>query len=92
MSGLFKHDFVTILPLSLSVKEFRKSVNIWGSYRQQFSVLFFLTHGVVIVIDSSVVIHSHDRRYSDFCSYCSPGRCHYIDLVGPCLVNYCLIR
>jgi len=26
------------------VKEFRKSVNIWGSYGQEFSVLF-LTHG-----------------------------------------------
>jgi len=29
------------------VKEFRKSVNIWGSYGQEFSVLFFLRHSVV---------------------------------------------
>jgi len=28
------------------VKEFKKSVNIWGSYGQEFSVLFFLTHSV----------------------------------------------
>ena len=31
---------VANLPPSLSVKEFRKSVNIWGSYRQEFSVFF----------------------------------------------------
>ena len=31
-----------LLPsLSVSAKEFRKSANIWGSYRQEFSVLFF---------------------------------------------------
>jgi len=29
--GIFKHESVANLPLSLSVKEFRKSVNIWGS-------------------------------------------------------------
>jgi len=33
---------VANLPVSLLVKEFRKSVNIWGSYGQKFSVLFFL--------------------------------------------------
>jgi len=27
--------------VSLPVKEFWKSVNIWGSYGQEFSVLFF---------------------------------------------------
>ena len=27
--------------MSLPVKEFRKSVNIWGSYGQEFGVLFF---------------------------------------------------
>ena len=32
--------------MSLSVKNFRKSVNIWGSYGQEFSVLILLTHGV----------------------------------------------
>ena len=44
--GYLKYDLVTNLPLSLPVKEFRKLVNIWGSYGQEFSVLFFLTHGV----------------------------------------------
>ena len=40
-SGIFKHAFIANLPLSLSVKEFCKTVNIWGSYGQEFSVLFF---------------------------------------------------
>ena len=45
--GLFKYEFVANLPVSLPVKEFWKSVNIWGSYGQQFGVLFFLRHSVV---------------------------------------------
>jgi len=36
--------------MSLPVKEFRKSVNIWGSYGQEFSVLFFLRHSVYISV------------------------------------------
>jgi len=36
-SGIFKYEFVANLPVSLPVK----SVNIWGSYGQEFSVLFF---------------------------------------------------
>jgi len=39
--GLFKYEFVANLPVSLPVKEFRKSANIWGSYGQEFGVLFF---------------------------------------------------
>jgi len=39
--GIFKYEFVANLPMSLSVKEFGKSVNIWGSYGQELSVLFF---------------------------------------------------
>ena len=45
-SGIFKYEFVANLPVSLPVKEFWKSVNIWGSYGQEFSVLFFLRHSV----------------------------------------------
>jgi len=43
--GIFKYESIANLPMSQSVNEFRKSVNIWGSYGQEFSVLF-LTHGV----------------------------------------------
>ena len=39
--GIFKYEFVANLPVSLPVKEFWKSVNISGSYGQEFSVLFF---------------------------------------------------
>jgi len=35
------HRECTNLPVSLSAKEFWKSVNIWGSYGQEISVLFF---------------------------------------------------
>jgi len=38
---IFKHKFVANLPVSLPVNEFLKSVNTWGSYRQEFNVLFF---------------------------------------------------
>ena len=37
---VFKYDFVTNFLLSLTVKEFRKSVNIWRSFGQEYSVLF----------------------------------------------------
>jgi len=39
--GIFKYVFIANLPVSLPVKEFQKSVNIWRSYGQEFSVLFF---------------------------------------------------
>jgi len=32
--------------MSLTVKEFWKSINIWWSYGQELGVLFFLTHSV----------------------------------------------
>ena len=43
--GMFKYEFVANVPLSLAVKEFWKSVNMRGSYGQEFIVLF-LTHRV----------------------------------------------
>ena len=39
--GIFKYELVANLPVSLPVKEFWKSVNICGSYGQEFGVLFF---------------------------------------------------
>ena len=42
--GVFKHNFITDFLLSLTVKEFWESVNIWWSYGQEFGLLFFLTH------------------------------------------------
>jgi len=42
--GIFKYELGANLPVSQPVKEFWKSVNIWGSYGQEFGVLFFLRH------------------------------------------------
>jgi len=46
--GICNYAFVANLPLSLRVKRFLKSANIRGTYWQEFSVLFFLTHSVEI--------------------------------------------
>ena len=46
--GIFKYDFVANLSVTLPVKEFWKSVNIWGSYGQEFSVLFFDTQCIYL--------------------------------------------
>jgi len=37
----FKYDFIAKLLLSLTVKQFRKSVNIWRNNGQGYGVLFF---------------------------------------------------
>ena len=53
--GIFKYELVANLPVSLPVKEFGKSVNIWGSYGQEFGVLFFfLRHSVYFYLFSSL--------------------------------------
>ena len=54
---IFQYDFVANLPLSLPVKEFCKSVNIWLSYGQQFCVFFFLTHSVYTATDNRLRIY-----------------------------------
>ena len=54
--GVFKYGFVTNFLLSLKVKEFWKSVNIWWSYGQEFGVLFFLTHSVDPLLIPSVAL------------------------------------
>jgi len=38
---MFKYEFVANLPVSLPMKEFWKSVNIWGSYGQELCLVFF---------------------------------------------------
>jgi len=47
---IFYYESFANFPVRLSVKEFWKSINIWGSYRQEFSVLFFLTHCVLLLL------------------------------------------
>ena len=56
--GIFKYEFVANLPLSLLVKEFWKSANIWRSYGQEFSVLFFwLTVYLYLTLAPSTKCH-----------------------------------
>ena len=50
--GIFKHEVVANLPVSLPVKEFWKSVNISGSYGQEFGVLFFFWDTVYICVQT----------------------------------------
>jgi len=45
--GFFNDHFITRLLLSLAVKQFWKSVNIWQSYGQEYCVLLYLTHGCI---------------------------------------------
>jgi len=47
--GMSTERCIANFPLSLSVKEFLKSVKIWQSYCQKFRGLVFLEHGVVIL-------------------------------------------
>ena len=62
MVGSLLNDFVANLQASLSAKEFRKSVNIWGSYRQEFSVLFFWTYGVTNNADNKITHHTSTQQ------------------------------
>ena len=55
LTGVCVCVFVANLPVSPSVKEFWKSLNILGSYEEEFSVLFFVTLGVVAVVVVVVV-------------------------------------
>jgi len=57
--GIFKYELVANLPVSLPVKEFRKSVNIWGSYGQEFSV-FFETQCIMFRLKSHYVTTEKD--------------------------------
>ena len=59
---MFHNDFIANLQLSLSVKEFWKSVNIWRSYRQKYSGMFFwlTVYNCVSSVGNSAVLHSEE--------------------------------
>jgi len=46
--GMYHNEFIANLPLSLSVKEFWKLVNIWRSYRQKYSGMFFFDSQCIV--------------------------------------------
>ena len=63
--GIFKHDFFEFTSESASDKNW-KSVNIWGSYGQQFSVLFFwLTEYIwqIAITSNHYVFNNYLYRY-----------------------------
>ena len=59
---IFKHELVANLPMSLPVKEFWKSVNISGSYGQEFGVLFFSETQCTLVRIIAYENHCWKRR------------------------------
>ena len=64
--GMSHNDFIANLPLSVSVKKFWKSVNIWRSYRQKYSGMFFwLTVYVDGNVCASVELPSYTSFYDD---------------------------
>ena len=64
--GIYKYDLVANLPVSLPVKEFWKSVNIWGSYGQEFGVLFFSETVYIISTATSWLLD----RFLSVCNGC----------------------
>jgi len=57
--GIFHNAFIAKLPLSLSVKEFWKSVNIWRSYIQNYSGMFFWLTVYIYITYYCVVLFSY---------------------------------
>ena len=64
---IFKYEFVANLPVSLAVKEFWKSVNIWGSYGQEFSVLFFFWDTVYCLCSTWETQKRENRAFQMLC-------------------------
>jgi len=54
--GIINKGFVANLLVNLSVKEFRKSVNIWRSYGQYCSGLFFIDSQCRIITERKVYL------------------------------------
>jgi len=72
----FKYDFIAKLLLSLTVKQFRKSVNIWRNNGQGYGVLFFLTHRVYrIELVSGMRITTEDGCITLNVHFCSAHGC-----------------
>jgi len=61
--GVFVNDFVTNFLLSLTVKEFWKSVNIWWSYGQELGVFFDSQRIVQILRIKQCVLQFHVLQF-----------------------------
>ena len=60
--GICNDVFIANFLLSVTVKEFWKSVIIWRSYGQEFGVLFFMDHGVDVINRIAVLCFISRRR------------------------------
>jgi len=64
--GTFNNKFIENLLVSLSVKKkFKKSVNTWPGYGQNYSVLFSFTHSVVKLWHCATMGHGSSGPKSD---------------------------
>ena len=63
--GIINEDLVANLLVNLSVKEFWKSVNVWRSYEQYYSGLFFIdSHSILVGI-----FWFHFTLFRPFCNW-----------------------
>jgi len=53
--GIFHNDFIANLRLTLQLKEFWKSVNIWRSYGQKYSGMFFDSQCSTLIGEYAIV-------------------------------------
>ena len=53
---MFNHFFIANLLLSVTVKEFGRSVRIWQSYGKKYSDTFFTGHGVATTAVVAIVV------------------------------------
>jgi len=67
---IFKYDFIGNLPLSLTVKTFWKSVNIWRSYGHDYNVLFFDSQCILIQLNDLVKLF-----VSNLVNFCASLHC-----------------
>jgi len=68
--GIFKYNFVVNLPVSPPVEVLSKSVNIWGSYGQEFSVRQSPSRPLII-------LHLSVNWFSVFFHFQLLNICHY---------------
>ena len=68
--GVFVHDFVTNFLLSLTVKEFWTSVNIWWSYGQEL-VVFFDSQCITASLYKQQKVKRKESKGQDLGAQCS---------------------
>ena len=89
--GIFKHELVANLLVNLPVKEFWKSVNIWGSYGQEFGVLFFSETQCINKAISPIskrILYNVLNVLREMCHNCSKGTA----MIVICSNYFCIMQ